>query len=54
MFCTSQLFYLDRVQFWVTKIEKWFPTAINWSTQMVSTRKKVEKLLREYERGKII
>jgi len=48
------LFYLDRVQFCGEKVDRWFPTAINWTTEMVSIRGRDKKLLGEYERGRII
>jgi len=54
IFFIYQLFYLDRVQFRGEKAERWFPTAISWTTKMVSRRDKDEKLSGEYGRGKII
>lgn len=49
-----QLFYLDRVEFKAQKVDRWFPTAINWPTEKVKQRDRDEQLPGEYGRGRII
>jgi len=48
------LFYLDRVQFRGRKIERSFPTAINWDTDKVRNRDKEEQVVGECGKGRII
>ena len=49
-----QLFYLNRVQFRGRKVERLFPTAINWDTDKVKTRDKEEQEAGEYRKGRIM
>ena len=51
-----QLFYLDRVEFRGKRLkDRWFPTAIHWTTDAVEQRNKDEKEFPgEYGRGKTI
>ena len=51
-----QLFYLDRVEFRGKRFkDRWFPTAIHWTTNAVEKRNKDEKQFPgEYGRGKTI
>jgi len=51
-----QLFYLDRVEFRGKRLkDRWFPTAIHWTTNAVEKRNKDEKQFPgEYRRGKTI
>ncbi|KAJ8420308.1 hypothetical protein Cgig2_028058 [Carnegiea gigantea] len=53
-FLFFQLFYLDRVEFKAEKVERGFPTAINWPTYKVKKREGDEQLTGEYGRGRII
>jgi len=49
-----QLLYLDRVEFRAEKVERWFPTALNWTAERVKKRERDEQLPKEYGRGRII
>ena len=48
------MFYLDRVQFRGRKVERSFPTAINWNTDKMRNRDKEEQAAGEYKKGRII
>ncbi|KAJ8437194.1 hypothetical protein Cgig2_007544 [Carnegiea gigantea] len=39
-----ELFYLDRVEFRVDKVERWFPIAINWPTESITYTYKFESI----------
>ena len=35
-----QLFYLDRVEFKAEKVDRWFSTALNWTTEKVKKKER--------------